>query len=205
MATTNIAPSDSANENNFYKILLPNRGRTKFARAVVFLFLAVGVVVWVALTARILSEIYARHSWPVVEGHVTDVRVKSFKGPSSKDHVSHYFVEYEVRFSVPVEQCLTGMTFVSNGQSPLCEGIARTRTTDSPTLANTWAERHRFNPSVGVLHDPNGPGIKIVGEPVYLVYPWKDISVMSAWMIFFLILLAITQSRLKYLETLTEN
>ena len=135
---------------------------------------------------------------------MTDVRVKSYTGPSSRDHVSHYFVEYEVRFAVPAEQCLTDTTFVIDEKPPLCEGIARTRTTDSQALANTWAERHHFNEAVGVLHDSSGPGVKIVGEPVSLVYPWKEIFGMSGWMIFFLTLLIITQRRLQYLETLPD-
>src|SRR6476660_7210363 len=92
------------NDSNFFTALLPNRGRARFVRAAILLFLAGGALGWIAIAA-------------------------------------------------------------------LCEGIARTRTTDSETLANSWFERHRFNPPVGVLHDPKGPGVKIVGEPTYLVYP----------------------------------
>jgi len=143
------------------------------------LFLAAGTLGCIATTGRTFSEFLARRSWPVAQGHVTDVRVRSYTGPSSKDHVPHYFVEYEVRFIVPAEQCLTGTTFVIEGEPPLCEGIARTRTTDSQRLANSWFERHRFNPAVGVLHDPNGPGVKILGEPADLVYAWKEIYLMS--------------------------
>ena len=90
-------------------------------------------------------------------------------------------------------------------EPPLCEGIVRTRTTDSQALANAWGQRHRFNPAVGVLHDPNGPGVKIVGEPADLIYPWKEIVGMSGWMIFFLTFLIITQRRLQYLEMLPDD
>ena len=174
-------------------------------RAAILVFLAGGAVAWVAIAARVFSEFHARHGWPVAQGYVTAVNVRSYTGPSSRDRVSHYFVEYEVRFAVPAEQCLTGTTFVIDGKPPLCEGIARTRTTDSEALANSWGERHRFNPPVEVLHDPNGPRVKIVGEPAYLVYPWKEIFGMSGWMIFFLTFLIITQRRLEYLDTLPEN
>jgi hypothetical protein len=174
-------------------------------RAAILLFLAGGALGWIAIATRIFSEFRARHSWPVAQGYVTDVNVKSYTGPSSRDHVSHYFVEYGVRFVVPAEQCLTGTTFLTDGEPPLCVGVARTRTTDSQVLANSWLERHRFNAVVGVLHDPNGPSVKIVGEPASLVYPWRDIFRMSVWMIFFLICLTITQRRLKYLETLPQN
>ncbi|GEM_PF-3898411 len=205
MSIGNIPSSFPANDSTFLQALLPNRNRARFVRAAILLFLSVGTLAWIVIIARVFSEFHARHSWPVAQGYVTDVHVKSYTGPSSRDHVSHYFVEYEVRFAVPAEQCLTGTTFVIDGKPPLCEGIARTRTTDSENLANRWFERHRFNEAVQVLHDPNGPGVKIVGEPAYLVYPWKEIVGMSGWMIFFLTFLIVTQRRLRYLGTLPEN
>jgi hypothetical protein len=205
MATPNIPSSYPGNDSAFLTALLPNRGRARFVRGAILLFLAGGTLGWIAIAARVIAEFHARHSWPVAQGYVTGVHVKSFTGPSLRDHVSHYFVEYEVRFAVPAEQCLTGTTVVIDGKPAWCEGIARTRTTDSEALANRWFERHRFNAAVGVLHDPNGPGVKIVGEPAYLVYPWKEIIGMSGWMIFFSTLLIITQRRLQYLETLPEN
>jgi len=162
MATPNGPPSYPVNDGKFFTALLPNRGRTRFVRAAILLFLVGGALGWVAIAATVFSEFHARHSWPIAQGYVSDVRVKSYTGPSSRDHVSHYFVEYEVRFAVPADQCLTGTTFVIAGEPPLCEGIAHTRRTDSETLANGWFERHRFNSAVGVLHDPNGPGVKIV-------------------------------------------
>lgn len=205
MATPPNPLPDPAIENAFYRSLLPNRGRTKFVRAAILLFLAGGALGCFVIAAKVFSEFHARRTWPVAQGYVTDVRVKSYSVPSSRDHVSHYFVEYEVRFAIPAEECLTGTTVVVDGNLPLCEGIARTRSTDSPALANSWVERHRFNAAVGVLHDPKGPAVKIVGEPAYLVYPWKEIFGMSAWMIFFLALLIFTQRRLQYLETLPEE
>jgi hypothetical protein len=205
MATPNVSSFYLADDNTFFTAILPNRGRTRFVRAAILLFLAVGALGWVAITARVFSEFHARHSWPDAQGYVTDVKVRSYTGPSSSDHVPHYYVEYEVRFAVPIEQCLTGTTFILDQKPPLCEGIARTRTTNSQALANTWFERHRFNAAVGVLHDPNGPRVKIAGEPVSLVYPWREISGMSGWMIFFGTFFIITQRRLRYLETLPEN
>lgn len=205
MATPNIPSSYSANDNIFLTTLLPSRGRARFVRGAILLFLAIGTLAWTVIAARVFLEFHARHSWPIAEGYVTDVRVKSYAGPSSKDRVPHYFVEYQVHFAVPAEQCLTGITVVIDGKSPLCEGIARTRTTNSQALANTWAERNRFNPAVGVLHDPNGPGVKIVGEPASLVYPWTDLLGMSAWVVFFLTFLVVTQRRLRYLETLPDD
>ena len=64
-------------------------------------------------------------------------------------------------------------------------GMVRTRALDSSATANAWLERHRLNSAVGVLHDPTGPDVKIVGESPWLVYPRKGILTMSAWMAFF--------------------
>jgi hypothetical protein len=202
MTTPDMLSSYPASDNSFFAALLPTAGRTRFVRGAILLFLGCGALGSLAVFANVFSEFHARHSWSVASGHVTAVNVKSYTGPSSRDRVPHYFVEYQVRFSVPVEQCLTGTTFVVDYEPPLCEGIVRTRTTNSQALANSWAERHRFNPVVEVLHDPNGPGVKIVGEPASLIYPWTEIFVMSGWIILFFTLLIITQRRLRYLETL---
>ena len=203
MATQNI-PSP-ANDNSFFSAIMPNRGRTKFVRGAILLFWGVGALGCIVIAGRVLSEFHARHTWPVAQGYVTAVNLRSYTGPSSSDHVSHYFAEYEVRFAVPLEQCLTGTTFVADREPPSCVGIARSRTTDSWALANAWLERHRPGTAVTVLRDPNGPSVKIMGEPASLVYPWRDIALMSAWMIFFSICLAITQRRLRYLETLSQD
>lgn len=205
MPTSSLPLSQPVDDNKFFAALMPNRGRTKFLRGAILLFLFIGAIAWIVIAVRVLSEIHARHSWPIAQGYVTAVHEKSYTGPSSRDRVNHYFVEYEVRFAIPPEQCLTGKTLIIDQEAPLCEGIARTRTTNSQALANSWLERHQFQAAVGVLHDPNGPGVKIVGESVDLVYPWQEIFIMSGWMIFFLIFLTITQRRLQFLKTLPED
>jgi hypothetical protein len=205
MSTSGLPSARLVNDNNFFVALMPNRGRTKFLRGVILVFLTVGALGCLFVTARVWSEFHARHTWPVAQGYVTAVHEKSYRGPSIKDRTDHYFVEYEVRFAVSAEQCLTGEIFIMDGVPPSCVGIVRTRTTNSQALANSWLERHPFNAAVGVLHDPNGPRVKIVGEPASLVYPWREIFGMSGWMIFFLIFLTVTQRRLHFLETLPED
>jgi Protein of unknown function (DUF3592) len=205
MSTPSLPSSQPVNENAFFSVLMPNRGRTRFLRGAVLIFLAFGVLGCLFVTVGVLSEFYARHRWPVAQGVVTAAEVKSYTGPSSRDHVTHYFVEYEIRFAVPADECLTG-TIYGDEREPLpCWGIVRTRSTDSSATANAWLQRHRLNSAVGVLHDPTGPDVKIVGESPWLVYPVKGISIMSAWMAFFLTFLNITQRRLQFLETLPED
>ena len=98
---------------------MPNRGRTRL-RGAALLFLAFGAL------GCFFPSLYACYrnftpaiAGPVAQGVVTTAEVKSYTGPSSRDHVTHYFVEYEVRFAVPAEQCLTGTTFVNDGSPRL--------------------------------------------------------------------------------------
>jgi hypothetical protein len=132
------------------------------------IFLGHGALGSIVVAARVFSEFHARHSWPIAQGQLTAATVKSYSGPSSGDHVNHYYVEYKVRFAVPVEGCLTG-AILANQPEPLpCWGIVRTRSTNSQVIADSWLERHQANSSVGVLHDLKWPG-----EPASLVCPLK--------------------------------
>jgi hypothetical protein len=154
----------------------------------------------------VYSEFHARHSWPVAQGVVVAKDLKSNKGsPGNLSRYTSYWIEYEVRFAVPAGQCLTG-TIYGDEREPLpCWGTVRTRSTNSPATAYQWLMRHPLNSAVGILHDRNGPKIKIAGEPFWLVYSVKEILVMSGWMAFFLTFLNITQRRLQFLETLPED
>src|SRR5467141_3748857 len=150
MSTPSLPSSQPVNENTFFNVLMPNRGRTRFLRGAVLLFLAFGALGSLSVTVRVLSEFYARHRWPVAQGVVTAAEVKSYSGPSSRHHVAHYFVEYEGRFAVGADPCLTG-TICGYEREPLaCWGIFRTRSTDSWTTANAWLERRRLNSPVGI-------------------------------------------------------
>jgi hypothetical protein len=185
---------------------MPNRGRTRFLRGVVLLFLVIGVLGSLSVAATALSEFHARHSWPAAQGVVVAEEVKSNKGLRGNT-IRHtkYWVEYDVRFGVAAGQCLTGTIYADERDSLPWWGIPRTRSTDSWATANAWLSRHPLNAAIGILHDPNGPNIKIVGESSWVVYPWKEILGVSGWMAFFLTFLSITQRRLRFLETLPED
>lgn len=205
MSTPSVPSSQPVNEAGFLIALMPNRGRTRFLRGVGRFFLWVGVLGCLSVGVSVFSEFHARHSWPVAQGELLAADVKSSEGGAGRQHYTNYYVEYQVRFGVPAHECLTGTTS-SDEREPLpCWGIVRTRNTGSSSTANDWLMQHRFNSAVGILHDPNGPSIKIVGESPWLVYPWREIFVMFAWMAFFLIFLNITKRRLQYLETLPDG
>jgi hypothetical protein len=205
VATSDIPASQSVNQSAFYTALMPNRGRTRFLRGVIRLFLWIGVFCCVFVAVKVFSEFHARLSWPVARGEVTAAHVKAFYGGSARQHYPNYYVEYDVRFAVPANECLTGTVSADALEHLPCWGTVRTRNTGSALTANGWLMRHRLDPAVGILHDPNGPGIKIEGESPWLVYPWTEISTMFGWMAFFLTALNLTQRRLQYLETLPEN
>jgi hypothetical protein len=203
--STPSVPS-SVKDTGLLTQLMPNRGRTRFLRAVALLSLGIGVLGCLSVGESVLSEFRARHSWPVAQGLVVAEDVKSNKGrPGNTTRHTNYWVEYEVRFGVPAKQCLTGRIYGDERDHLPCWGIARTRSTDSWATANAWLSRHPLNSAVGILHDPNGPNIKIVGEPSWVVYPWKGILIMSGWIALFLAFLNVTQRRLRYLETLPEE
>lgn len=201
-----VPSSQPVNDSGFLVTLMPNRGRTQFLRGVARLFLAIGILGSISVGASVFSEFHARHSWPVAQGVVVAEDVKSNKdSPGNLSRPTNYWIQYEVRFAVPAEQCLTGSIYGDEREPLPCWGIARTRSTDSSATAYGWLMRHPLNSEVGILHDPNGPNIKIAGEPFWLVYPVKGILSMSGWMTFFLTFLNITQRRLQFLETLPED
>jgi hypothetical protein len=201
-----VRSSQPVNDIGFLAQLMPSQGRARFLRGVARVFLAIGILGSISVGASVFSELHARHSWPVAQGVIVAKDLKDNKDiPGNLNRRTNYWIEYEVRFAVPAEQCRTG-TIYGDEREPLpCWGIARTRTTESPATAYQWLMRHPLNSAVGILHDPNGPNIKIADEPFWLVYPVKGILVMSGWMAFFLTFLNITQRRLQFLETLPDD
>lgn len=183
--------------------LMPTPERARLVRGVVRVCLWIGVLGCFSVGARVISEIYARRTWPVARGEVVAANVKTGGNFGRQQH-TNYYVEYKVRFGVSIEQCFTST--ISDGREPFpCWGIVRTRRTGSSKTANDWLMRHRVNSSVEILHDTDGPNVKIVGESPWLVYPVREISVLLVWMAFFLIFLNIANRRLKYLGTLPKE
>jgi hypothetical protein len=205
MSAPDVSSIPPLHDQGFYAVLIKNRGRTRFLRGVVRLFLGFGALSCLSVGVSVCY----RNIEPGITGRsrrgmVTAVEVKSNKGqPGNLSSRTNYWVEYEVRFAVPAEQCLTG-TILAEGALP-CWGTGQTRATNSPTTANEWLSHYRLNSEAGILHDPHGPNVKIVGESSWLVYPWKEILLVTGWMAFFLMCLAMTQRRLEYLETLPED
>lgn len=209
MSTPNISAPEPTDGNGLLAQLLPNRGRARFLRAFIQIFLIVGVLGGLSLSWDVYADLHARHTWPVADGEVISASQKNSKGipgATSTEKHTRYWVEYEVRFAVPADQCRTGTIYGDEQDSMPCWGVVRTRSTGSPYTVYDWLTHgYPRNSHIQILHDPNGPGIKIAGESAWLVYRWDKIFLMSGWLVFFLTFHSIVQRRLEYLETLPEN
>jgi hypothetical protein len=154
-------------------------------------------------------DLHARHTWPIADGEIVSASEKDSKGAPGRtrdERHTRYWVEYEVRFSVPADQCKTGDVSPDEGASMSCFGIVRTRSTSSPYTVSDWLNRgYQRNARVQVFHDPNGPDIKIAGESTWLVYRWDKILLMLGWLAFFSTVHTVVQRLLEYLRTLPED
>jgi hypothetical protein len=121
-----VHSSQPVNDVGFLVTLMPNRGRARFLRGVAWLFLAIGILGCLSVSARVISEFRARHSWPVAQGVVVAKDVKTNKDiPGNLTRHTSYWIEYEVRFAVPAEQCRTGTIYGDEWEPLPCWGIAR--------------------------------------------------------------------------------
>jgi len=204
LASNTSAPP--AEDSGIIAQILPNRGTAGFFRWIIRIFLAIFLLAAMVQAWDIYAELHVRRTWPVANGQIVSVTQRDSKGfPGYANKRTRYWVEYEVRFAVPASQCKTGAIH-GETDSMTCSGIVRTRSTDSPSAAYQWLNQgYRLNSHVQVLHDPNGPGVKIAGESAWLVYRWDKICTLGGLLAFFLIAHAVVQRRLEYLETLPEK
>lgn len=171
----------------------------RFLRAAVLLLLAGGALGCVFTGQTVLKEFHARHHWPIAQGEVVSCEQKNGRGASSRSR-RRYWMECEVRFAVPIDQCLTG-TIASDKQAPYpCFGTIRSRSTTSWNDTNGWNQSEFLSTPKRIFHNPDGPDVKLADEPPWLAYPWPSILALSGWMLFFGTLLAIIQWRLIAIE-----
>jgi len=170
------------------------------------LFLTVGIFGLVDRVASICADLHARHTWPSVDGEiVTANQPDDNENPSFKVSLSdrkRYWVEYEVRFAVPEDQCRTGIVDTGGSETMPCHGIVRTRSTQSTHRAYTWLiHGYQVNERVKVLYNPNGPDLKIAGESIWLRYNTDRLMLNALWVLVFLVLYAFAQRRLAYFRS----
>ena len=187
-----------ASNFGFLAGLIPNRDRGRFLRAAVLLFLAFSSVGYSLLLAELCAEYQARHNWPVARGEVVSCEEKTGEGVSRRR--TRYWMECEVRFDVPADQCLTGTTAADTRDRYPCYGIVRSPSTSSWGVTNGWTNPQFLSTPKPILHDPHGPDVKLADESPWLAYRLLNFVMMSAWMIVCLFFLAMIQWRMQVME-----
>ncbi|HET6932974.1 MAG TPA: DUF3592 domain-containing protein [Candidatus Acidoferrum sp.] len=167
------------------------------------IFLAAGVLGLLDRVATISADLHARHAWPSADGAIVSAnQTDDDANPSLKVSLSdpkRYWVEYEVRFAVPEDQCRTGIIYTGPPETMPCHGIIRTRSTQSTYQAYAWLiHGYHVNERVRVLYNPNGPEIKIAGESIWLRYNTDRLILNALWVLVFFGLYASAQRGLAY-------
>jgi hypothetical protein len=159
------------------------------------------------------ADWHARRTWPVANGEIVSAKQQDDKDFSrrygSLRGRTRYWVEYEVSFAVPAEQCRTGLIQEGPSETMPCRGIVKTRSTQSTSDAFQWLlHGYHLNQPVKVLWDPEGTSrtdIKIVDEPIWLWYNLDRLALSLTWVLGFSALYAFSHNRLAYLKSHPEE
>jgi hypothetical protein len=198
MSTIETPLSRPASDFGFLSGLIPNRDRGRFLRAVVLLFLAFSSIGYFLLLTELFAEFQARHNWPIARGEVVSCEGKTGERVSRRRTV--YWMECEVRFDVPADECLTGTTAADTQERYPCYGMVRSPSTTSWEVTNGWTNPQFLSTPKRILHDPHGPEVKLADESAWLAYRLPNVLMMSAWMIVCLLFLAMIHWRVQVIE-----
>jgi hypothetical protein len=206
MSPSTIAPPTAKDESSWLTACFPNSGRARLLKVMAGIFLAAGIVGLVDRVANISADLNARRTWPNADGEIVSAnQTDDDANPSLKVSLSNrkrYWVEYEVRFAIPPDQCRTGIIYTGPSATMPCHGIIRTRSTQSTYRAYDWLiHGYHVNERVKVLYDPNGQEIKIAGESIWLRYNTDRLILNALWVLIFFGLYAFAQRRLEYFKS----
>jgi Protein of unknown function (DUF3592) len=206
MSTLPLAPPPETDESGWVTTLFPNPGHARLLKVMAGIFLAAGIFGLVDRVATISADLHARRTWPSVDGEIVSAnQTDDDANPSFKVSLSdrkRYWVEYEVRFAVPEDQCRTGIIYTGPSETMPCHGIIRTRSTQSTYRSYDWLiHGYHVNERVKVLYNPNGPEIKIAGESIWLRYNTDRLMLNALWVLVFSLLYAFAQRRLSYFRS----
>ena len=206
MSTSTIAPPPETDESGWVATLFPNSGHARLLKVMAGIFLAAGIFGLVDRVATISADLHARRTWPSVDGEIVSAnQTDDDANPSFKVSLSdrkRYWVEYEVRFAVPEDQCRTGMIYTGPSETMPCHGMIRPRSTQSTYRAYDWLiHGYHVNERVKVLYNPNGPEIKIAGESIWLRYNTDRLMLNGLWVLVFFGLYAVAQRCLSYFRS----
>jgi hypothetical protein len=206
-------PKAAAEDSRWRRALFPNAGSARLWRLVAGFFLLVGVLALFERAWTLTADWHARRTWPVANGEIVSAKQQDDKDFSrrygSLRGRTRYWVEYEVSFAVPAEQCRTGLIQEGPSETMPCRGIVKTRSTQSTSDAFQWLlHGYHLNQPVKVLWDPEGTSrtdIKIVDEPIWLWYNLDRLALSLTWVLGFSALYAFSHNRLAYLKSHPEE
>ena len=209
MSSSAIPPPTATDETGWLTACFPNSGRARLLKVMAVIFLAGGIFGLVDRVASISTDLKARRTWPSADGEIVSAnQTDDDTNPSLKVSLSNrkrYWVEYEVRFAVPVDQCRTGTIYTGLSETMPCHGIIRTRSTQSTYRAHDWlVHAYHVNEPVKVLYNPNGPEIKIAGESIWLRYNTDRLMLNGLWVLIFFGLYAFAQRGVEYFRSQAE-
>lgn len=199
MSTAETPSSPSSSDAGFLSGLIPNCDRGRFLRAAVLFILAFSSVGCFFLLGSLYPEFQARRSWPAANGEV--VSCKQETGERTHRRTTIYWMECEVRFDVPADQCLTGMTASDIREPYPCYGIVHSPSTTSWRTTNGWTNPHFLSTPKRILHDPHGPDVMFADESAWLAYDLPNILIMSVWMMIWLGFFGMIQWRIQVIES----
>jgi hypothetical protein len=210
MSSRFIAPNSSDGSVGS-SALFGNEGNARMWRALSGLFLAVGVLALLIHIWDVFADLRARRNWPITDGEIVSAQQRDDSDLSLKtgsiSSRTRYWIEYEVRFAVPQDRCMNGISYSGpSGSGTSCSGIVRTRSTQSAHKCYQWLIHGYYpNEPVKVLYNPNGADIKIAGESIWLRFNFDRLTVDVLWVLAFGVLYAFSQHRLHYLENHPET
>jgi hypothetical protein len=150
MSTPEIPSSPPVSDSVFLSGLIPNLDMARFSRAAVLLFLAFSAIGCLGLLWTVSAEFHARHSWPVARGEVVSCEEKNAWYTPGTRH-TRYWMECEVKFDVPADECLTGVTAADTRDPYPCFGTVRSRAT------TTWGVTNGLDQPSLSLHPQENP------------------------------------------------
>ena len=189
--------------------LFATAGNVRLWKFIAGLFLLAGCLALAERIWTLSADLYARKTWPPAKGEIISASQQDDKDPSrragSARGRTRYWVEYQVAFAVPAEQCRTGIVYEGLAENMPCHGVVNTRSTQSTSRVFHWfLHGYHANQQVVVLWDPAGSrstDIKIAGESIWLRYNTDRLVLSLVWVLAFGALYVYSHRRLKYFKS----
>ena len=193
--------------------ILANSGNARLWKFVAGLFLLAGCL---GLTERIWTlstDLYARKTWPTAKGEILSASQQDDRDLSRRSGSiggrTRYWIEYEVAFALPAEQCRTGIVYEGPAENMPCHGVVKTRSTQSTSRIFRWfLHGYHAHQPVAILWDPTGTrstDVKIVGESIWLRHNTDRLVLSLVWVLAFGALYVYSHRRLEYFKTHPEQ